>query len=171
MEKVKMPDGLKHLISCHCVLPQFRRRPDPIFHKFIVFSVLNDDDNVIPKLAKCNNCAVVHRVIDICKSEFIHNQDDSDAIMTEADIKLMLPQKIIDILESYNVDLPIWEQAQFIIENQKWNNFIILTSETFENKVEGKILRILGETFYKIEVFTREEMIDVINNNKVSRPV
>ena len=161
-----MPEGFKHLISCHCVLPQFRRRPDPIFHKFIVFSILNDDDTVIPKLAKCNNCAVVHRITDICKSEFIYNQEDTESVVTEADIKLGLPEKIVTILESYSADLATWEQAQFIIDNQKWNSFIILTSDTFENKIEGKLLRILGETFYKVEVFSREDTVEIMNSDK-----
>ena len=85
-----MNAGIKHLVSCHCVLPQFRKMKNPIFHKFVVFSKL-ENDNVVPKIAKCNNCGVLHKVIDICKSEFIHGHEDSVRSIVQVDyIKLPL---------------------------------------------------------------------------------
>ena len=156
-----MPDGMKHLIGCHCVLPQFRRMKNPIFHKFIVFSIIDDNDNVEPKLVKCNNCEVLHRVTGICQSEFVHGHEDSGIVISKGDIKLMLPDKMANILETYDVDLPTWEQAQFLLENQEWNSFIVLTSEKIEDRTEGKILRILGSALYKVESFTRQDTADV----------
>ena len=155
-----MPKGIKHLIGCHCVLPQFRRRPNPVFHKFVVFSVIDDDDAVISKIVKCNNCGVLHRVTDICKSEFIHNMEDVKSVITKYDIALMLPEKMTSILDSYDVDLPTWEQAQFIVDNNQWNSHIILTLDFIDGRTEGKLLRILGEKFYKIEPFFRNEFVD-----------
>ena len=156
-----MTAGIKHLVECHCVLPQFRGRPDPIFHKFIVFSILNDDDTVIPKIVKCNNCAVIHRVTDMCCSEFIYDKEDTASIITEDDIKFTLSEKLVNILEAYNVDLPTWEQAQFIMENKQWNSFVILTSDMIDGRTEGKLLRIIGDNLYKMEPFFRDEYIDL----------
>ena len=62
-------NGFKHLVQCHCVLPQFRRRPEPVFHLFVVFSVLGNDDKVEPKYAECNNCGAVHHVTEVGQSE------------------------------------------------------------------------------------------------------
>ena len=36
-------EGVKHLIQCHCVLPQYRNANPPMFHKFVTFSVVDDD--------------------------------------------------------------------------------------------------------------------------------
>ena len=61
--------GFKHLVQCHCILPQYRKMKDPVFHKFVVFSTIDKKDNVEPKNVQCNNCGVIHKVFDICKSE------------------------------------------------------------------------------------------------------
>ena len=63
--------GVLHLIECHCCLPQYKNSKKPVYHKFKVFSILDDGDTVISKHSQCNNCGVVHHVIDICKSEII----------------------------------------------------------------------------------------------------
>lgn len=154
-----MNAGIKHLVSCHCVLPQFRKMKNPIFHKFVVFSKL-ENDNVVPKIAKCNNCGVLHKVIDICKSEFIHGHEDSvRSIVQVDDIKLSLPEKLVTILESYDVDLATWEHAQFLLEERKWNSFIVLTQEELDDNVEGKLLRIIDFNMYKIETFSRTSIV------------
>ena len=48
--------GTKHLIQCHCVLPQFRKMDNPIFHKFVVYSRFSEESIVEERLVKCNNC-------------------------------------------------------------------------------------------------------------------
>jgi len=159
-----MSTGIKHLINCHCVLPQYRRKPNPIFHKFVVFSIVSDDDIVEAKIVTCNNCSVLHRIIDICKSEFIYNKEDTRSVITIDDIKVMLPDKMVDILESYDVDLPTWEQASFLIDSKKWNSYLILTSEFIDSRTEGKLLRILGESLYKVEPFFRSEYVEIVDN-------
>ena len=69
--------GTKHLIQCHCLLPQYRNKPDPVFHKFPVFSVIDESDTVILKYAECNNCGAAHKVYDICKSEILTGRDEA----------------------------------------------------------------------------------------------
>ena len=65
-----------------------------------------------------------------------------------------------DILEKYKVDLASWEQAAFILENKEWGNFIMLEQEDEgENKL-GKYVRVLGENFFKIENFSRNEILE-----------
>ena len=46
---------------------------NPLFHKFTVFSEFDSEGEIIPKIAKCNNCGVIHKVIDFCRSEIITN--------------------------------------------------------------------------------------------------
>lgn len=155
--------GTKHLIQCHCILPQYRRMKDPVFHKFVVFSVIDDNDNVVEKFCHCNNCGVVHKVHDLCKSEIVVGRESSLSIMTQADIRLSLPQNFSKILETYECDLPVWEEVQFYYETGLEAPPIILTKEEFKGTVTGKILHMLGSTKVRIESFTREEVLEIKN--------
>ncbi len=150
-----MKTAFKHLVECHCVLPQYRDRDDVIYHQFVVFSEFDDDDNIIVKHVQCNNCGVIHRIVDVGKSEIVVGRDASAAVVSISDIKLSLPQNIINVLESYNVDLPTWEHAAWVLNNEKWGSMVNLASEEKSNNVEGKYLLISSPTSLKVEVFVR----------------
>jgi hypothetical protein len=154
-----MTTGQKHLVSCRCVLPQFKKLIDPPAHKFIVFSIINDDDQVKPKFSQCTNCGIIHRVTEIGKSEIIQGREAMGSIMTIQDIKTSLPEQLITILELNNVDLPTWEAAQFILENKQWGDFVVLTSDVEDGLKQGKYVRILGEKLFKVEAYSREEIV------------
>ena len=147
-----MPEGIKHTISCLCVLPQFRKRANPPFHQFVVFSVVDDSDVIEPKLVECNNCGVIHRIIDLCKSEVVTSRDELTTL-TKKDIGYMIPQQVSELLESYGCDLATWEQALFIINEKKWNSFLVLDRSATDEGSDGKILRFKNENKYMIEPF------------------
>lgn len=155
---------VKHLIECNCILPQFKNRKDVIFHKFVVFSKIGFDDKVIPSYVKCNNCGGVHRVFEISKSELMKNEN-SKSVETIDEIKLSLPEKVQVLLEKYDCDLPTWQEAQFIIDNEAWGNQVILSREIEESKTATKLmlttLLIAGKTLYKLNKFERETDNDV----------
>ena len=153
-----MPMGLKHLVTCRCTLPQFKRSPTPPMHQFTVFSVIGDDDKVVPKYAQCNNCGIVHRVTEINKSDIMPGKESSNAIIKVSDIKVSLPARLADILEGNDADLPTWEQAKFIMDNKRWGEFVVLTTESDEGVRSGKYLRILGENMYDVSGFERNEV-------------
>lgn len=153
-----MKEGHKHLIKCRCVLPHLRGLPQPPQHQFVVFSILEDDVPIL-KYAQCNNCGILHKVTDICKSEILAGKEHMSSIMTIDDIKQNLPKNLVDILERHNAELPSWEHAAFVLENKQWGNFVILTQEKEDGAIHGKYVRLLGETFFKIETFTREEIL------------
>lgn len=152
--------GQKHLIKCRCILPQFKREENPPSHHFVVFSVINDDGSVIPRYSQCNNCGIVHKVVDLCKSEIIVGKETMPALVTIADIKTSLPENLVAILELNQADLPTWEMVSFIVENQKWGDIVILSSDSDENLRQGKYVRIIGERLAKVESFIREEIVE-----------
>lgn len=158
-EKKVIRRGHRHLIECRCVLPQFKARKDPPRHKFVVFSIVDENDIVETKYAQCNNCGLVHKVIDICSSEIQQSKESSSFILSIDDIKLSLPKELAIILEKYKVDLPSWEQAAFILENKEWGNFVMLEQEDEGDSKMGKYVRILGETLFKIENFSRNDYV------------
>ena len=145
--------GQKHLIDCSCILPQFRNRREPVFHKFPVFSIIDEDDKVIEKYSQCINCGIIHRVYDICHSEILFGKEKLVSLIEIKDIKLSLPKDLSDLLASYNVDLPTWEEAQFLLENKIWGKPIILVSESEDDKKAGKLLKIMAENSFRVESF------------------
>ena len=151
--------GQQHLLQCHCMLPQYRGRKDPVFHKFIVFSVIDDSDTVIPKYVQCNNCGAVHKAYDICKSEMITGKDELNTVTTVSEIRRGLPVDLREILESYDCDLPIWENVLFIYLNKLWGQTVVMTRDTINNEVQGKVLRLNGEDSIMIENYIISESV------------
>lgn len=155
---MKQMEGMKHLIQCHCILPHLRNKKETIFHSFVAFSILDDEGNVIPKDAICNNCGVVHRIVDLCKSE-ITSKEKSSSIISIDDIKLMIPSDLSNILTNYNCDIATWEQAYFIYSNKKWKSKIVIAKESDDSTIKGKILTIVNSKKFLIETF--ETNVDI----------
>lgn len=151
-----MKTGLKHLIQCHCILPTLKKSKNPVFHSFVVFSILNDDGQVQQKDAICNNCGVVHKILDICKSE-ITTKEKSSAIISIDDIKLMIPSELGNVLSNYKCDLATWELAHFIFENERWGEKVILSRENENGDTKGKLMTIESHNKFKIESFEMTE--------------
>lgn len=149
-------EGIKHLIECQCVLPQFRNANPPVYHKFVVFSVINDSDSVINKVAQCNNCGILHKVFEIGKSEILTGDEDgASSVLTKDDIKMMLPSNVSNVLENYSADLSTWEQCLFNVENKKWDSPVVVSREVNEDNgtSKGKIMRITEGGGVKLETF------------------
>lgn len=153
-----MATGLKHLITCRCVLPQFKRAPNPPSHQFTVFSAFEDDGTPRVRFSQCNNCGIVHKVLDVCRSEIVA-REAMNSIPTITDIKAGMPEQLTRLLEGSDADLATWEAAQFILENKQWGNYVVLGTDEENGLRQGKYVRILGETLFKVESFTREEVI------------
>lgn len=145
--------GEKHLIQCHCILPQYRNSKDPVFHKFTVFSVIDESDTVTPKYANCNNCGAVHKVYDICKSEIVTGADEMRSTLSVDDFKFSLPQQLYELMKEYQKELSDFEHAQFIIDNKLWNEKIVLSREEVDNHIQGKILKIVEKERFRIESY------------------
>lgn len=150
-----MKTGQKHLIKCRCVLPQFKNLNDPTQHHFIVFSTINENGDVDIKYSQCNNCGVIHKVIDICRSEIQSGKENMNSLLKIEDLRPSLHNNYLNILEANNADLPTWEAVQFAIENKLWGSIVILTTDNDQDVVYGKFIKILGESLCKVENFTR----------------
>ena len=152
-----MPIGQKHLVKCRCVLPQFKHVPEPPQHQFVVFSVIDDNEIVKPKFVQCNNCGIIHKVTDICKSDIIQGRESMGSIRSIDDIKPAIPQALANILDANNADVPSWEMAEFILETEQWGLFVVLSVDTEGGTKQGKYVRILGKNMFKVDTFMIEE--------------
>ncbi len=154
--------GIKHIVECHCVLPQNRNKPVTIYHSFIVFSEIDESDTTVPKFAQCNNCGVVHKVIDICKSEIAVGKEDLRSVNTIDDLKIGLPEDTCNLLESYSCDLATWEHVDFIYRNEKWDEQIILARDAIDDEIQGKRVTFRekdGKVLLRLESFISRDIV------------
>ena len=154
-----MPKGIKHLVPCHCVLPQYKNQKNLVFHKFTVFSIVDDSDTVIPKFSSCNNCGAVHKVIDICKSEIVIGRDEVTTQVTKEDLRYSIPESLYELLVSYNRPVTDFEHAAFIMEHQQWGSFIVVKREEVEDYVQGKHVKFIREDKFKVESFSEKKEV------------
>lgn len=149
----------KHLLECKCFLPQFKNSNPQIFHKFLVFSEIDyRDGSVVPSYAQCNNCGVIHKIIEI-ETSAILKKENMPSMLTINDIKTSLPPRLAGILEQNECDIPYWQEAQFIIKNSLWGQGFILAKEREGTTIMGKYIVILGTDLYQISPFTRDEKL------------
>jgi len=149
--------GQKHAVKCRCILPQFKKRENPIFHEFVVFSTVTD--GVFNEtFAQCNNCSIVHRVTDFCKSE-ITTKENIRSVATIEDISLSLKDDVVDLLKSNNADLAMFQEVAFIVENNIVNKKILLEKEAIEGYVAGKFLTLLESGRFRVEHFNYQDGI------------
>lgn len=149
--------GAKHLLNCRCILPTLKGRKDPPLHSFVVFSE-EHDGKFIERYVTCNNCGVVHRVIDFCRSEIVNNFEGTSSSLTINDIKLSIQSGINDILETYNCDIADYEHVKFMVDNNV-SDFIVLSHEFNDDRKSGKILKHKGDGKFEIEPFSRSEFL------------
>ena len=152
--------GIKHLVQCHYILPQYRNVKDPTFHQFVVFSILElETDTIAPTFAECNNCGIVHKVIDICKSEIVTGREDLRSQISIADISHSIPSSLFELLQSYDRELPDYQHAQFIIEYDNWGDYIILTKEEVDDYVQGKLVKFISQDKFRVESYTQKKVV------------
>ena len=147
---------IKHVVECNCILPQFKATNPPVFHKFAVFSVINEKGDIEPTFVECNNCAAIHKVLEVGKSVQLR-KETMKSLPRVDEIKTTIPDAIVKILESYKVDLPTWQEVKFIYDEQKWGRPVILSKEEDAGLVVGKFLLILGLDLYKVDSFVSGE--------------
>ena len=157
--------GVRHNIKCTCVLPQFKKLEKPIQHEFPVFSIIDEDKNeLIEKHAQCDNCGVVHRVFDVCRSQIMYSREKPTAMMRSLDeIKVSIPDRIQAVLLTNDCHISVWEQAEFIISHKEfWGSYIKLTSENEEeDKTSVKVLFIYSADAFKVETYSRVHTVEI----------
>ena len=151
--------GVKHLIECHCVLRIYRSDEVVNNHKFPVYSKLDSDEKIIPRLVKCNNCESLHYVYDYCKSDLRGGKDQTSVTLSIDDIGLSLPSRLAGVLAKAQCDISTWEHCLDIIEEKRWGEFVVLNRDVIEENQQVKILFINSENMFKVENKTINSLI------------
>ena len=152
--------GQRHLIECHCILPIYKNRQPPIYHKFPVYSLLDQQTGkVIPKYVNCNNCGVTHFVQELCKSSIKVGKEDLKSVRQIKEICLNISEKILKILNEYKATIDIYEEVENIFENEIFPSSIVIKREIIDETYHIKILQILSDD--KIKILS-EKIDDII---------
>jgi len=162
--------SIKHLVECHCTLSIYKGvNSKIIYHKFPVFSKIDENDNVINKIVQCNNCSVVHKIYDLCKSEILGGKDDFKVGLTLEEIGMQLPTRLENLLIKSKCDMSTWEHALDVIEEKQWGEKIILSRQIIDSKLHVKILEILSEDKFKLTNRLIDDEIVLMENNNETR--
>ena len=153
-------EGQKHLIPCRCVLPQFKNNASPPIHHFVVFSIV-EDDAVLPHFVQCNNCGIIHRIVDLCSSEIVTGREASSAVLTFDDLRAQLPEALVAALERVEADLPTWLAVKFTIDEARWGDVVVVTTERTAGLRTGKYVRILGRTLFTLDSFACDDIAEL----------
>lgn len=145
---------VKHIVECNCVLPQFQNRHPVIFHKFVVFSVI-EEDKFLPSFAQCNNCSGVHHVTEVNESRLVAKENTRN-LPDEEEIKASLSTRLVGLIEKYKPELPTLQEIAFIFQEEMWGSIVVLSKEKEGNTVFGKTLMIAGPELFKIDSFLEE---------------
>ena len=147
----KMTIGQRHLVECHCILPIYKDKKPEVYHKFSVYSRINKKNGkIIPKYVNCNNCGITHYVYEFCKTEIKIGKEDIGSARNINEISLGLPQKIVQVLESYNASIDLFEEIEDIFDQEIFPKSLVVKREIIDENYNLKILKILGKDKFKI---------------------
>jgi len=104
---------------------------------------------------------VVHKVVDVCRTELAVGRDELSTMINIDDIAIMIPQDVRSVLESYKADIATWENVQFILQQKQWGSHVVLTHDVLEEDTQGKLLIFNGPGKFNIETFVRKDVISM----------
>lgn len=149
---------ISHLLECQCILPVYNKVEKPIYHSFVVFGLI-DNDNLEEKFVECNNCGVIHKVTGLNKSTIISDTTNyKHLVVNKEDLSYNLPSKYLDFLTSKKIEeIYIWEKINYLLEN-KIKEDVIFNRTKVDNYMICEIISILDENNFKIrkEKFQRD---------------
>tara|TARA_B100000282_G_C31661265_1_gene457629 strand:- start:23 stop:496 length:474 start_codon:yes stop_codon:yes gene_type:complete len=151
--------GIKHLIECHCFLTIYKKGRKMINHKFPVYSKIDDQGLIIPKLVKCNNCEAAHYVSSIGRSELRPGKDQTDTVMKKEDFRHDLPDKFFNYLIENNCNLADFEHVKDIIEEKRWGENVVIRRDIVDEKQQIKYITINNKNSFQINSDIIEDLI------------
>ena len=141
--------GVKHLIECHCILPQYKKRDPPLYHKFLVYSKI-DNGLISEKYSQCNNCGAIHRVYDMCRSEIVVGKEDLNTGLSISDMSMQISDRLSTLLSNHNCDYATWEHVIDIIDEERWGEPVVIKRDIIDDKIVVKILSLQENEKIKI---------------------
>lgn len=155
-----MKNTQRHAIRCRCILNQQKNQDNPKPFTFLTCSLI-EDDVLIQSYVECQNCGILHKVTDICKSEIISKSDLSGVVQTIDELKASIPDKILNVMKPYQneLDISCFQQVNLILEHSLWGERVLLKSDFIDNNKMVKYMRILAPTLVKVETINGQTYV------------
>lgn len=157
---------IRHLVECQCILPIFKKNTKTIYHKFPVFSLIDEEKNTIKqKYVACNNCDIIHKVNDVNKSSIMWGKEGYKTyVTTKDDIRISLEQEglteIVNLLYTADADISIWEFVNYVFENNIEQEKIIIERQEIEDSISIKYIELKEKKFkIKKEIFQKDVIL------------
>ena len=151
--------GIKHLIECHCKLAIYKNIKKDVYHKFPVYSKINEYGKIIEKFRNCNNCEALHKIYDIGKSEIFPGKDQSETIMQKEDFKYTLSENIFNFLQDNNADISNYYHIKDIIDEKRWDENVVIKRDIIDEKTQIKYIVIKSNNRFEIKNAVLEDTI------------
>lgn len=141
-----------HLVECQCILPFFKNKTKPLYHKFKVFSTIDENDNFVEKFAICDNCNAIHKITEIQKSEIIRDKQGLRSLVRSIeDITFNFENEnlnnVVSILLKYKCDISTWEKLEYIYDNNLEGHNCVVFKEDIGDYVIVKYLELNNKKF------------------------
>lgn len=156
-------DGVRHFVECVCQPAWVRQlddtdeRKNKLYHRFPVFSVIDDNGDCVEKYVKCDNCDLVHKITEVGISEPQKGGvTESYSAVSKEDVSMGIGSTLRDALERHKCDLATYEHVAWLIETQQWGSSVIIAKNQQKNKIEGKRMIILADNLAKIVAFLED---------------
>ena len=156
---VNKSDYIKHVVECKCILPQYRTADPPVFHKFLVFSEILEDGSFKDSYAQCNNCGVIHRVIEVSRSRIL-KKEDMPALLGEEDYRVYLGKRLYNLFTSANKTSNIQVERKL--------EYTDTDQDTGERELKSLVIKtnLTGNLFDSDEYRKKDISIDTPGKNK-----
>lgn len=139
---MKNKDYIIHLVECQCILPIYKNKTKPLYHKFKTFSVIEENE-IQEKYVMCNNCKILHKVTEIGSSEILWGlEEEKSMVTTIEDIKFNIVDEypnVVRLFEENEVDITTWEHFNFIVE-EKISDSVLISKTENKDKLIYKIV-------------------------------
>ena len=109
---------------------------------------------------QCNNCSIVHKVVDICKSEIVAGLEFSNAVTRLDEVQQGLPDNVASILTKANCDLATWENVAFLMETSLEGFEVPIAKEENAGLTQIKLLVVDKQGKAKVKTVTRNDFVD-----------
>lgn len=147
------PPYILHEVECLC----FSRVQKALAHdahgrRFDVFSLVDDDGELVSSVVQCEDCGRKWEILGI--DDYDLSQMDRMPTYTRKRLQRVLPSDLVHLCDELKVSTALMAYISWIIQEQKWGTQVLLSNKKYRREditFDSRILIIKGPLNFKIE--------------------
>lgn len=149
----KGPPYVLHEIECLCISRvQKAMAGDAHGRRFDVFSLVDENGEIIPSTVQCEDCGRKWDVLSL--DDYDMAQIDKMPTYTRKRLQRILPKDLVNACEEWKVSTALMAYMSWVIEEKKWGTQIIVNRKKYRREdisYDTRILIIEGPINFKIK--------------------